>query len=466
MRKEAGAAVEKRAGDFRRLQALGLIPLDGDFYPVVHYPGITMYPPAGEEDLFRGYTPPADGRISVYVHIPFCGRRCHFCHYPVTVGASDGDKAAYLDALALEARLYRRRLGLDRPKVSSVLVGGGTPTFLPPALLARFLEDFTSQFDLSGAPQFSYDVDPGTLLGPEGGERLRILKAHGVGRLTIGLQSLDDGVLGRMNRAHDSAAALRAVEAARAAGFKLNIEFIYGYPGDTMETWTATVRRAAALGVEEVQLYRIKLIPYGDHAGFFSRGVARPQTPPEEVFRMKQAAQLLLEEAGYTENLRRVFSKDPADFSRYAHDQCCGLVDQIGLGLTAFSSLRDRFALPTADLKEYYALLAAGRLPVNRGLVRGAAAQAVWAFVLPLKNRRVIKGHFKRLTGRLPGEIFGARIARLKEAGLLYEDAAKLELTPEGAFFADEVCHQFYQPEFMPFGRGAYAPGPLNPYLV
>lgn len=461
----AGSPVspEKRAGDFRRLRALGLIPLDGDFYPVVHYPGITMYPRASEEDVFRGYTAPPGGKVSVYVHIPFCGRYCNFCHYPVKIGASDEDKAAYLAALSREAGLYRRRLGLDRPKATSVLVGGGTPTCLTPELLAGFLRDLHRQFDLAAA-QFSFDVDPGTLLGPEGAERLKLLRAHGVGRLTIGIQSLDDGVLKRMNRAHDAAAALRAVEAARAAGFKLNLEFIYGYPGDTMTAWAATMRGAVKLGAEELQIYRIKLIPYGDHAGFLSRSGGPPRTPVEEVFRMKQAAILILEEAGYRENLRRVYSRDPADYSRYAHDQCCGLADQIGLGLTAFSSLRDRFVLPTQDLQEYYALIAAGKLPVNRGLIRDAAAQAAWAFVLPLKNRRVVKGHFRRMTGRLPEELFGQRIARLKEAGLLLEDAAKLELTPEGAFFADEVCHQFYQREFLPFGPAAYAPGPLNPY--
>lgn len=447
---------------FRRFTEDGLIPLDGGFYPVVHYPGITMYPKTGEAEVFKGYAPPPGGAVSVYVHIPFCARYCNFCHYPVMTGAAEAEKDRYLAAISAETALYKRRLGLERPKTTSVLIGGGTPTCLTPAQLERFLKDLTARLDFSSCTQFSYDVDPGTLLGAEGAKRLKILKDYGVGRLTIGVQSFDDGVLKAMNRAHGAREALESIEAARKAGFKLNIEFIYGYPGDTPETWAGTMRRAAATGVEEIQIYRIKLIPYGDHAGFFSRKAAAVDVGT--VFRMKAAAAEILGLAGYNENLRRVFSKEPAEFSRYADDQCCGLTDQIGLGLTAFSSLRDRFTLNTRDLKEYYSLIAGGRLPVNRGLVRGPEAQAVWAFVLPLKNRKVHKAYFKRLTGRLPEELFGGRIRDLKEAGLLAEDGRTLELTPAGAFLADEVCHQFYQNEFMPFPPAAYAPGGLNPY--
>lgn len=429
---------------------------------MVHYPGITQYPKAGDEEVLKTYTAPPAGAVSVYAHIPFCTRYCNFCHYPVMTGASEAEKDRYLAAISAETALYRQRLGLERPKTTSVLVGGGTPTCLTPSQLERFLKDLTAQFDFSTCTQFSYDVDPGTLLGAEGAERLKILKAHGVGRLTIGVQSFDDKVLASMNRAHNAQTALAAIEAARSAGFRLNLEFIYGYPGDTPETWAATMRRAAATGAGELQVYRIKLIPYGDHSGFFSRkGVA---VDTETVFRMKAAATEIMELAGYRETLRRVFSKDPAEFSLYADDQCCGLTDQIGLGLTAFSSLRDRFTLNTQDIEEYYKLIASGRLPVNRGLVRTKAAQAVWALVLPLKNRKVIKSYFKRITGSLPEELFGSRIRDLKAAGLLTEDARTLELTAEGAFLADEVCHQFYQQEFMPFPKEAYAGGPLNPY--
>ena len=98
---------------------------------------------------------------------------------------------------------------------------------------------------------------------------------------------------------------------------------------------------------------------------------------------MKQLAISILDRNGYHENLRRVFTREKKDFSLYAHDQCCMLYDQIGFGLTAFSSLRDRFGLNTQDFDEYYAMIAQGRLPLNRGLVRSKEDQIRWAIILP-----------------------------------------------------------------------------------
>ena len=179
---------------------------------------------------------------------------------------------------------------------------------------------------------------------------------------------------------------------------------------------------------------------------------------------MKQAAISILAQKGYHENLTRVFSREPEDFSHYADNQCCGLLDQIGFGLTAFSSLRDRFALNTLDFKEYYSSIDAGRLPINRGLVRTQDDQQRWSLILPLKNRRVFKKYYKDLNGISANEVFDKKIALLKERGLLFEDEKILSLTSLGRFFADEVCQAFHNPRYMPFPKTAYAPGPLNPY--
>jgi len=455
------AAVVTR--DLQELQGAGLLPLDGDFFPSVHYPPITMYPPITEEELFDGYEPPADGLFVVYVHIPFCRQYCSFCHYPNRLGDCDAEKDRYLAALEREMDITMARLGLSSIEARSVLIGGGTPTFLTPRQLGRFLDSFMARVDMGACTQFNWDVDPLTLIDSHGAERLRLLKAAGAGRLTIGVQSLDDGILRRMNRPHTAAEALQAVRCAKQEGFRLNIEFIFGYPGQSHEVWRRDIETACSLGVEEIQLYRLKTIPYGDHAGAIFRR-AEPRVDAVTALVMKQAAIDLQAERGYHENLTRVFSLGPEHYSHYAHDQCCRLADQVSFGLTAFSSFRDRFGLNTQSFDEYYARLAEGRLPMNRGMVRGVDEQSRWHMVLPLKNRSVLKRSFHRATGALPGDAFPGRIADLKAFGLLEEDDDQLVLTPRGRFFADEVCHQFHSPRYVPFPKGAYAPGPLDPY--
>lgn len=458
---------EEVARGLKELREAGLICLDGQFFPTVHYPPITMYPPVSEQELFKGYVNPPDNLFVIYVHIPFCKKYCAFCHYPVKLGDLPEEKDRYLNMLEKEMDIYMRRLDAESIRARSVLVGGGTPTYLTPVQLKRFLSSFTSRVDLSGCTQFSYDVDPLTLLGAEGKERLEIMKAFGVDRLTIGIQSFDDGILKKMNRPHNAREALEAIQQAKGAGFKVNIEFIYGYPGQTLGAWIETMEKAVSLGVEEIQNYRLKVIPYGDHNGLILKEAGRDKRGLpgiEQTMIMKRIAIMILSRNGYKENLIRVFSKDPKDFSHYANDQCCNLYDQIGFGLTAFSSLRDRFGLNTQSFEEYYSLINQGKLPLNRGLIRNKEDQLRWAIILPLKNREVYKNHFRKISGVSLNEVFRNKIKRLEEFGLLCEDEKVLALTERGRFFADEVSQAFFHPDYMPFGRSAYAHGKLYPY--
>jgi oxygen-independent coproporphyrinogen III oxidase len=457
-----------RVADFYRLRDAGLLCKSGDFFPSVHYPPITMYPPMTEEELFETYTLPQDGMFDVYAHIPFCKSRCLFCHYPVQLGERSAEKDVYLDALEKEMDIYMRRLGIDRIKARSILVGGGTPTYLASDQLERFLKFFTEKVDISNCTQFNYDVDPVTLIGPEGTERLRLMRDYGVDRLTIGVQSLNEFILKLMNRHHGIAEVEAAIENCRRFGYQINIEFIFGYPGQTLENWIEVIEHAVSLDVDEIQLYRLKIEAYGDFQGPIKHIAERKSDSMpsvEESLMMKQLAIEILHQQGFEENLRRVYSKKREHFSHYADNQCCGLLDQLGFGLTAFSSLRDRFVLNNQNFEEYYTSIEAGRMPLNRGFVRGKEEQMRWAIILPLKNRRVWKKYYAQVTGgESLDQVFRHKFDKLKAFGLIVEDEEKIELTKLGAFFADEVVQQFHHPDFIPYSRDEYHQGLLYPY--
>lgn len=468
---DRAALVEKakeRLEDFRVVRDAGLVNKRGDFYPSVHYPPITMYPPMSDDELLEGYTLPADGAVDVYAHVPFCNSHCVFCHYPVKLGPQVDEKTKYINAFMKETDIWRDRLGVDRIKARSVLVGGGTPTFLTTDQFERFLVGFVERVDLSICRQFNYDVDPNTLIGPDGEKRLAIMREYGVDRLTIGVQSLHPTILKKMGRHHGKNEALQAIRETLDAGFMVNIEFIFGYPGQTVDNWLDVIEEACKLGVHEIQLYRLKVEAYGDHQGAVKNYVNnKPEEYPnnETQFIMKQAAILMLNHYGYTENLRRVFSRRRGDYSVYAHNQCCVQFDQIGIGLTAFSSMRDRFALCTQNFDEYYSSIESGHLPINRGYRRTAEDQARWAIILPIKNRDVRTSNYRRLTGLGMDEVFRGKIEALKAHGLIFETDKALGVTKLGAFFADEIAQQFHSADFVPYPREDYAEGPLNPYL-
>jgi len=459
---------EARVREFHDLIAQGLVNKTGEFVPTLMYPPMMQHPPITEEAFLKGYQPPKDNRFCVYAHIPFCIVQCAFCHFPNIIAASDGDKDVYLDHLEKEMSLYLDKLGVDRIKARSMLLGGGTPTHMSPAQMARFLKFFKARIDTDETTQFSCDLDPLTMLGYEGKERMRMLRGAGVNRLALGVQSFSDEMLRRMGRHHNNADTIRAIGVAREMGFKLNIELIYGYPGETFEHWVEMVKQALALDVDEIMVYRLKILPYGAKTGaitslFDSRG--NPLISNDEQILLKSVAIDLLESSGYGETTARFFSRTPKDYSYYSSDWMGDQNDNIGFGYYAMSMFHDRFKQNTRDMKEYCSELDAGRLPIKTGIIRSRDQQLRRNIIMPLKNRDLSKKAYRERMGVDAGAVFPEKIALLKKAGLLEEDAQTLRPTRKGRFFLDEMTQFFYHPDFMPFKRGNYNEGPLSPFL-
>jgi oxygen-independent coproporphyrinogen-3 oxidase len=454
--------------DYQRLRDAGLISGSEDFFPAgVHYPPITDYPPISVKEMLTGYRPLHKDTFDLYVHIPFCRKRCIFCHYPSLYGASDAVKDHYLDYLEKEMEIVMDHLNVKPIKARSILIGGGTPTDLTPKQLKRFLRFLCSKLDMRDIEQFNFDVDPSTLVGPEGLERLTIMRDFGVDRLTIGVQSLDDTILKKMNRSHDAAVALESIENCLNMGYQVNIEFIFGYPGQTLQNWIETIDSALAAGVHEIQFYRLKIDPYGDQTGNIVNVRKRnPQTllSANETIVMKQIAIDLLAESGYRENLRRVYTQNRKYISKYAFNQCCNLLDEIGLGLSAFSSLHDRFILNTQYFSEYYQSIEQGFMPLNRGLVRSLQDQIRWATILPLKNFAIRKPIFEQRTGVPFNTCYPEIFNQLEDFDLVRRSGNTIKLTETGAFFADEIVTHFYLSDYLPLPAAMYADGPLNPW--
>ena len=460
-------ATDERINDFHNLKKEGLLCINDDFVPAVHYPPITKYPPIEYDKMFENYKLPADKIMDVYIHIPFCEKRCIYCHYPSLYKATEESKDTYLNALEKEFDIYKRILGLEKPQIRVALIGGGTPTDLTPKQLERLLKTFNEKFDLSKIKQFNVDVSPSTLVGNIGRERLKIMRDYGVDRLTIGVQSLNETILKQMNRDNHKPVILEAIKNTLSYGFQLNIEFIFGYPNQTLQSWYEDLQEMVKLDAHEIQFYRLKVQAYGDQQGTINR-VAKDKYPSiDDTMRMKEMAILFMEENGYYENLRRVFTKNKKYISLYAYDQCCNLYDQMSFGLTAFSSLRDRFVLNTQNFNEYYAAIEKGKLPYNRGFIRSQDEQERWSIILPLKNYNIRKKLFKERTGvEIENTKFYPAFGLLKEYGLVEENENVIQLTRKGAFFADEISELFYSTCFIPFDKTLYNEGRLNPYTI
>jgi len=195
--------------------------------------------------------------FGIYLHVPFCLTRCHYCDF-VTYTGMEGLRRPYAAALGEEAAMVTAGLGPGLPEVTSVFVGGGTPTLLPPGDLGRLLARLRELLVFGPGAEVTVEANPETVDAAmaEG------LAGAGVTRVSMGAQSFDDRVLAALGRVHDAARVAAAVATLRAAGVPaLNLDLIYGGPGEDAGSWSATLEAALALEPEHLSAYALTIEP-------------------------------------------------------------------------------------------------------------------------------------------------------------------------------------------------------------
>ena len=438
-----------------------ILPEEEKFFPTITYPPQTMYPSADPETIYLQDPGQEEIPNAVYVHIPFCAHRCNYCHWVKIIDPDRQTVDDYLSTLSVNMRLTVERLGKTSLPVSTVLFGGGTPTFLKPDQLERMLRDFSACFDLSTCRQFSYEAEPASICGEEGLEKLKVLKAFGVNRISMGVQSFDDDILQDMGRLHSRGQIFQSIEQIRKAGIEsICIDLIYGYPGLSVEGWIQALQTATSSGVDAWHLYRLRIIRHGDVQGpIMERYSQQPEDFPDvdTIRLMKMLGVVISTESGFDQHFTRIFATAKEHVTQFMWDYCCNLTNVVGVGPSAWANYHRTFTLNVGhDFDLYREMVRQGRLPIDRGLYRDDETEARRCLILPLKNDRVIKAAFKGRTGLDPGSHFQEELARLKGFGLLEEDEASIYLTPKGRFFADEVMMQLYQRRYLKFSEVAH----------
>jgi oxygen-independent coproporphyrinogen-3 oxidase len=246
-----------------------------------------------------------DERFGIYLHIPFCLRRCGYCDFFSTEGKRRL-LPGYLRALVREIESVGK--AGERPRAGSVYLGGGTPSLLQPRQMEKLMETIAGAFRLAPDAEISIEANPGTV-DPE---RLAAYRASGVNRLSLGIQSADDGELRMLGRIHTYAEAERTYRDARRAGFaNINLDLIYGLPGQGAASWECTLDRALALAPEHFSLYALTLERGTKLARAVRRG-ALPAPDEDAAAEMYELAEEKLAAAGYRHYEISNWAKDGA----------------------------------------------------------------------------------------------------------------------------------------------------------
>jgi oxygen-independent coproporphyrinogen III oxidase len=320
----------------------------------------------------------AGGRapLSVYVHIPFCESVCYYCACNKIVTRHHDKAGQYLDALELEMALVTDHLGAQRT-VSQVHLGGGTPTFLCDAEIARLMACLRRFFHVTADAEVSIEVDPRTITRA----RLAHLRAEGFNRLSFGIQDFDASVQQAVHRVQSFESVLDLIAEARALGFEsINADLIYGLPCQTPASLRRTIAQVGELQVDRVALYAYAHLP----ARFKPqrRIVAADLPGPAERVAMLGIAMHEFKARGYdyigmdhfalpTDSLAIAERQGrlQRNFQGYSTHADCDLV---GLGVSAIGRIGNAYYQNAKALPAYYEALAGNRLPVLRGLVLDA----------------------------------------------------------------------------------------------
>ena len=384
--------------------------------------------------------------MGVYLHIPFCRKRCHFCYFKVYTDKDASEIEAYLDAAIRELELFSQRRFLDGRKPSFVYFGGGTPSYISSSQLTRTVAAMNRLLPWDEAQEVTFECEPGTLT--EG--KLKVIKELGVTRLSLGIENFDDHILQMNGRAHGSKEIDRSYHFARSIGFpQINIDLIAGMMGETTSNWRECIRKTILLAPDSVTIYQME-IPFNTtivKQMQAHRQVVAPVADWQTKREWVNYAFSELEGAGYTISSAYTAVRDPAAARFVYRDLLWTGADLIGLGVASFSHIGGIHFQNEHDLGPYIARLEQEVLPIYRALKTTAEERMIRELILQMKLGQIHRGYFQSKFGIDIYQRFADTLNRLRDNGFLTLDDRSVQLNRNGLVQVDSLLCELFLPE-------------------
>ncbi len=421
-------------------------PPDGNYF-VSAYPPFSAWTGDQVEAARRVLNTPPSARdvpLGLYIHLPFCVKRCTYCYYLSFADRTRKDMEAYVDLLLAEAKLLRAAPALADREIEFVYFGGGTPSFLPIDLLRRLFAGLSATFPMSSPREVTFECAPQTATE----DKLAFLRDAGVTRLSLGVQSFHDDILALNGRVHTSTDVDRAWQNIRSVGFPVvNLDLMVGLLGESDVTTAEDARRVIALQPESVTLYQLEMPHYTPlHRDW--RESRLPATLPNWDEKRSRLAHAFgqLEQAGYT--VRSAYSavRDPVRHRFVYQDEQYTGADLAGLGVASFSYVQGVHYQNIAGADEYACAVRAGLPPLARACVLSVEEQARRELILQLKLGEVDDARFFRKFGIHLADRFGDELGTLVQRGFAQWSGEMFTLTREGLLRADFLAREFFLP--------------------
>jgi len=416
-------------------------------YFVSNYPPFSQWKPEFVGDAINALDQPArtDEPFGLYLHIPFCRKRCKFCYFKVYTDRNANEIEVYLQALIKESELYARTRAFQGRELRFVYFGGGTPSYISEKQLHQLVEGLNRHVSWSNAEEVTFECEPGTLRR----SKLETLKDIGVTRLSLGAEHFDDELLAANGRAHLSPEIYEVYETARQVDFpQINIDLIAGMVGETEAKWRDTVRRAIELEPDSVTIYQMEL-PYNTIISqeILKDGIESPIADWPTKQRWLDYAFDQFQASGYriASAYTVATTKKPCRF--IYTDALWHGGDMIGLGVSSFSHFGGVHFQNVHSFEEYLSLIEQNKLPLFRALTLTAKQKLIREMILQLKTGAIDLRYFRNKFDVDVWDEFQPTFEQLDRDGFAHRSNGQIELTRKGLLQVDHFLSEFFEPE-------------------
>ena len=386
-----------------------------------------------------------DVPLGLYLHIPFCRKRCKFCYFKVFTDNKASDIERYVAGLSREIELVSQLPVMGARPFRFVYFGGGTPSFLSPKQLTSLVDRLRENISWEAAEEVTFECEPGTLSEV----KIRTLKDLGITRLSLGVENFSDEILQENGRAHLSPEIERSWNWIEAAGFpNVNIDLISGMVGETWENWKDCVRRTIELSPESVTIYQMEL-PFNT---VFSRGMLQTgvESPVADWNTKRAWVDYAFEEfsnVGFSISSAYTMVKDLEKVNFSYRDNLWQGSDLLATGIASFGHVSGRHYQNLDNWDTYLELLEKGQLPLGRGMTPTVHQLLIREMILQLKKGYLSVNYFSKKFGVDIIQQWWEVWQRYEKNQLVHIEDEQVRLTRDGLLRVDALLPDFFEPE-------------------
>ena len=418
-------------------------------YFISNYPPFSQWQsdfvPAAMDALNTDPAQTANTPLGLYIHIPFCRKRCKFCYFRVYTNQNAKAIEDYVKALIQELELISQRSAIGNRELLFVYFGGGTPSYLSSKQLRSLRDRMSEYISWDKAKEVTFECEPGTLSM----EKLETLRDIGITRISLGVENFDDKILEENGRAHLSPEVMRAYEWIRQVGFpQVNIDLIAGMVGETDENWARCIDRALEMQPDNITIYQMEL-PFNTvySKEMREQGAQSPVADWPTKRRWVSEAMDRLVAAGYHVSSGNELVKNPATDHFVYRDNVWRGCDLIATGVSSFGHFQGVHYQNLDRIEDYMETVNRGELPINRALKPTAHQLLIRELVLLMKEGQVELGRLNQKYGVNVQQEFATALKNQQDAGYLNLNGDILKLTRKGLLQVDSLLPEYFEPQ-------------------